>query len=442
MKISAPVRCFQAMAKASGFASIGYVVDYTFQLVDMFWLAKLGPVVPTALTIISVYLFFSLALNEIVGSGSVSVISQTIGSRDVTAARRKILQVLQLKLGFALGLMVPLFVIVINLDAVFVGKNIDVQTHVWAYAGVIWASLIVIPVYTTLLTVMRSANLGGMATTISLVALVANFGITPFLVFGWLGAPELGVAGGAMGAVIAQLITLGLSVICLNRYRPDLLPRVMRLPKPDWKLHRKIIDIGWPVGFTLLIFQVEAIILVACINSYPLAQSDGFGVGLRLIAAVFSINVGVAVGAGVITGNYIGGGNAGPLKKATVMFMAGVALVSAVIALSAEYWTRILVSQFVQDPVAISFATTFLQFALVANIAFACSHVLIGVFEGRGTTKPILMSMVASFVLIEFPLLLWLNHILPFQPEPLWMSMIAAYIAGFSALGLYFWRQG
>ena len=67
-----------------------------------------------------------------------SVISQTIGSRDVTAARRKILQVLQLKLGFALGLMVPLFVIVINLDAVFVGKNIDVQTHVWAYAGVIW----------------------------------------------------------------------------------------------------------------------------------------------------------------------------------------------------------------------------------------------------------------------------------------------------------------
>ena len=132
MKISAPFRCFQAMAKASGFASIGYVVDYTFQLVDMFWLAKLGPAVPTALTIISVYLFFSLALNEIVGSGSVSVISQTIGSRDVTAARRKILQVLQLKLGFALGLMVPLFVIVINLDAVLVSKNIDVQTLVWA----------------------------------------------------------------------------------------------------------------------------------------------------------------------------------------------------------------------------------------------------------------------------------------------------------------------
>ena len=65
------------------------------------------------------------------------------------------------------------------------------------------ASLIVIPVYTTLLTVMRSAKLGGMATTISLVALVANFGIKPFLVFGWLGAPELGVAGCAMGAAIA-----------------------------------------------------------------------------------------------------------------------------------------------------------------------------------------------------------------------------------------------
>ena len=72
----------------------------------------------------------------------------------------------------------------------------------------------------------------------------------------------------------------------------------MRLPKPDWKLHRKIIDIGCPVGLTLLIFQAEAIIQVACINSYPLAQSDGFGVGLRLIAAVFSINVGWPWGPG------------------------------------------------------------------------------------------------------------------------------------------------
>ena len=43
------------------------------------------------------------------------------------------------------------------------------------------------------------------------------------------------------------------------------------------------------------------------------------------------------MGAGVITGDYIGGGNAGPLKKATVSFMAGVALVWAVIALSSEY---------------------------------------------------------------------------------------------------------
>lgn len=71
-----------AMAKASAFAAVGYFVDYTFQLEDMFWLAKLGPSVPTALTTVTVYVFIAMALNEVVGSGSVSVISQAIGAGD------------------------------------------------------------------------------------------------------------------------------------------------------------------------------------------------------------------------------------------------------------------------------------------------------------------------------------------------------------------------
>lgn len=174
-----------AMAKASAFAAVGYFVDYTFQLVDMFWLAKLGPSVPTALTTVTVYVFIAMALNEVVGSGSVSVISQAIGAGDRQDAQAKILKCLLLKLGLGSCLLAPIFLAIVCLDAAFIDKDAQIQKHIWSYAAVIWMSLIIIPVYTTLMTVMRAAAMGGPATFSSLIALVINFCITP--IFGvWL----------------------------------------------------------------------------------------------------------------------------------------------------------------------------------------------------------------------------------------------------------------
>ncbi|MEC8660830.1 MAG: MATE family efflux transporter, partial [Pseudomonadota bacterium] len=244
-----------AMAKASAFAAGGYFVDYTIQRVVMFWLAQMGPTVPTALTTVTVYVFIALALNEVVGSGSVSVISQAIGAGDRQDAQAKILKCLLLKLGLGSCLLAPIFLAIVWLDAAFIDKDAQIQKHIWSYAAVIWMSLIIIPVYTTLMTVMRAAAMGGPATFASLIALVINFCITPILVFGWFGAPELGVAGGALGAVFAQLATLVLCVFFIIRQRPDLLPARWPLPAIDHTLYRRIVMIGIPVGVTMLIFQ-------------------------------------------------------------------------------------------------------------------------------------------------------------------------------------------
>ena len=145
-----------------------------------------------------------------------------------------------MKLGLGSCLLAPIFLAIVWLDAAFIDKDAQIQKHIWSYAAVIWMSLIIIPVYTTLMTVMRAAAMGGPATFASLIALVINFCITPILVFGWFGAPELGVAGGALGAVFAQLATLVLCVFFIIRQRPDLLPARWPLPAIDHTLYRRI----------------------------------------------------------------------------------------------------------------------------------------------------------------------------------------------------------
>ena len=95
--------------------------------------------------------------------------------------------------------------------------------------------------------------------------------------------------------------------------------------------------IGIPVGVTMLIFQIEAAILVGYMHSYSVAQSDGFGVGLGLMNAVYSINVGLTVGAGVVTGNMIGAGSQTRLRSDTIIFVMAVMGASVILAASSAY---------------------------------------------------------------------------------------------------------
>ena len=146
----------------------------------------------------------------------------------------------------------------------------------------------------------------------------------------------------------------------------------------------------------MLIFQIEAAILVGYLHSYSAAQSDGFGVGLRLMNAVYSINVGLTVGAGVVTGNMIGAGSQTRLRSDTIIFVMAVMGASVILAASSAYWAETIARQFVTDENAVHFAVQFIQYALVANIAFAGAHVIIGAFEGRGMTLPVLISMLVA----------------------------------------------
>ena len=74
-------------ARIGAFASLSYAVDYSFQLVDIFWVARLGAGAPTAIAVASSALFLVLALNEVVGAGTVPLFAQAAGSGDRAADR-------------------------------------------------------------------------------------------------------------------------------------------------------------------------------------------------------------------------------------------------------------------------------------------------------------------------------------------------------------------
>ena len=150
----------QGAARIAAFASLSYAVDYSFQLVDIFWVARLGAGAPTAIAIASSALFLVLALNEVVGAGTVPLFTQTAGTGNRERTGLVILQALFVKLvlGAVMALIFGAFML-------WMAPRYDIdaatRSHLGAYGKVIWLLLLFVPVYSTMMTALRS--LGGEA---------------------------------------------------------------------------------------------------------------------------------------------------------------------------------------------------------------------------------------------------------------------------------------
>ena len=74
---------FQRLAaRISAFSAISYAIAYSSQLIDVFWVSRLGAGAPTAIAVVSAIFLIVLTLNEVIGVSSVALLSQSMGTGD------------------------------------------------------------------------------------------------------------------------------------------------------------------------------------------------------------------------------------------------------------------------------------------------------------------------------------------------------------------------
>lgn len=431
--------------RISFFAAISYAVDYSFQLVDMFWVAQLGPVAPTAITLVSVILFAVLALNEVIGVSTVSLLAQAFGLGDDAKTGALILNCLLVKLILGLGLVALFFALLVG-TTWWQGVDGPLRQMVFDYAWIIWPSLILVPVYSTIMTVLRTVGLEVFAAAVSILVLGVNAAVTPALVFGFAGFEGLGITGAAWATIFAQCVALGLSVSALIRFRPGL--RIFQLSSITWqpRLYRKLILIGLPIGVMMIVYSMENVILANLLLDYPIAVSDGFGIGARIFGLIFIINLGITVGVGIGSGRMIGAGAEDAVRLGVQKLSLVVFVFALVLAVSSGLWLGPLLHLFTSDPQTVESAVTYLRYMLFANSFIIVIYALSGVFEGAGLTWPILVSGLISYLVIEFPLLFLFNAHFPGQLEFLWLSIgVAASVGMVITIALFrkgLWQSG
>jgi len=193
---------------------------------------------------------------------------------------------------------------------------------------------------------------------------------------------------------------------------------------PQWLQWRRILNIGLPAGGEFaLMFAYFAVIYYVIRHFGPEAQA-GFGIGSRVMQAVFLPVMAVAFAAGPIAGQNFGAKNWSRVRETFTKCTTISTVLMAVMTLIAHWRPEAMVAVFTHDTAVIQVGAVFLRLISINFVAqgiiFTCSSM----FQGLGNTRPALWSSATRLVTFAVPAI-WLSTQPGFKIEYVWYLSIA-----------------
>src|SRR5579862_9400269 len=225
------------------------ILQVAYQLVDAFWVGRLGADAVAAVSVTMPIMFLLVAAGMGFAIAGTTLIAQYTGARDHDMVDHVAAQTLLTILAVSIALGALGFVLTpVILKAM--GVSPAVYDGALSFMRVIFAALPFTFIYAMAQALMR--GVGEVRAPLYIVAstVVVNFFLDPILIFGRYGAPAWGVTGAAIATLIAQAFAAAIALRLLfggrrhphplARLRPRFRLRQARLPARLSRLHRAI----------------------------------------------------------------------------------------------------------------------------------------------------------------------------------------------------------
>ena len=410
------------------------VVQTLYSLIDLYWVGHLGQEAIAAVGLSGNLMFVVLALSQMITVGTVALVSQATGRKARDEVQHLFNQsqslsacagVLFTVVGLAL---VGVYADALSGDAVTAGLARDFL-H-WFIPGM-GLSFGMIGIIATLRGVgdMRP----GLIAQVSSVLL--NIALAPVLIFGWLGAPRMGVAGAGAATCLATFAAVAYLLLHVIRRDHDLRIEPARW-RPQWRLWARLLGIGLPAGIEFMIIAFTMSLIYLVIRRFGADAQAAFGIGQRVMQACFMPAVAIGLGVAAVVGQNLG---ARRLERVRESFFEAARLVigfMAVFTLLCHFVAAPLVGLFTGEPAVVAIGAGYLAIVAWTFVGSGLAFVAGGVFQGLGNTWPSLLASVARLVGFVVPTL-WLARRPDLQlPWIWWASLAAVVVQVVVALGL------
>jgi len=409
-----------------------------YNIIDTFWVARLGYEAIAALTIVLPYHILVIAIGIGSGVGITALVSRRFGERNVDATNLVAGQVFPITAFF--GLIFIMAAVLFNRQILnVVGATDDIMEFATQY-------LVIISFGTPFLVFSISTNnlLRGSGDALRpmifmVTASVVNIILDPLMIFGIGPFPEMGVRGAALATVISQGLGAGLSFIYIIIAHRSVYKIKLHHIHPNWPILKDIYHVGLPA----MVMEISESIVFAIFN-YALSRYGSLtlaagGLAIRIIDLVLMPIFGASSGLLPIIGYSLGARLWGRLWRAVMVASVSLALVMAVATAALEITAPLIVGLFTQDPQLLAVAVPAIRIVLSTLAVIGPAILFITTFQGLSKGKEALvLSLVRQFVFFV-PILFVLPHFLGLTG--VWLSLPISDLMGFIVSGAWLLRE-
>lgn len=404
---------------------VGMVGQTLYYIVDLYFVSGIGPHAIAGVGAAGNIAFVVLALTQILNVGTVALISHAAGRKDQADAN------LVFNQSLALSAICGLFVIVAGylFTAPYlrtIGADEEMQRQGIIYLYWFLPGLALQFAMVSMSAALRGTGIVQPTMTVQVLTVVLNAVLAPVLVAGWGTGYPLGVAG----AGLASTIAIAVGVLMLTLYFTKLEKYVgfhREQWQPNFAYWKRILNIGLPAGGEFFVMFLTMALVYWLIRGFGAEAQAGYGIGQRVMQAIFLPAMAVAFSVAPIAGQNFGARRADRVREA---FRAAILLetgVMVVITLLAQIAPSFFIKIFTTDDRVIDVGTDFLQIIswnfIGSGIIFTCS----GMFQAMGNTWPALLSGVSRLLLFGIPAV-WLSFQPDFHLHLVWQISVATVI--------------
>lgn len=371
------------------------------------------------------------------------MVAAAISSGDERQTRRITRMGLWLSIGFGV-LVTPLFFFA---EPVFLalGQESDVARDAGRYMP--WMGLGMIPalLVQTLKSYLSALELTRAILLAVIGAALLNIAVNYALIFGNLGAPEMGIVGAGIASLISQAVSLAVLLVYALKKCPEH-ELLKNFHRPDPEALAAVFRVGLPIGLTLLaetgLFAASSV-MMGWLGKIPLAAH---GIALQIASVTFMVPLGLSQAITVRIGAAWGRRDQEALRAASLAGLA-LGLTAALVTITAFLTIpEILVGLFIdpddpQRPAILATGITLLSVAALFQLVDFGQVLGLGMLRGVQDTRLPMVYAVFSYWGIGLPVSLLLGFWAGWGGVGVWLGLTVGLAAACATMHLRFWRR-
>jgi putative MATE family efflux protein len=406
-------------------ALAGMVTQIAYQLVDLYFITRLGVAATAGANAAGTAVFVVAALATALSAGTSPLIGHAVGRKDQAQAN--------LHFNQAFGIAIALGVIVMTALSVLQDSyaNWIAADSATAATGSQFISWMTPGLSLTFLMTVLDAGLRGTGTVrpgivISMVTVISNIALAPILIAGW----GTGVALGIRGAGLATTLSIAIGVVLYGAYfyryeryltiRPELI-------RPQLHCWRRIAALGMPAGTEIILLFISVAVVYYAIRGFGATAQAGFGIGSRVFYLILLPTMAIAMAVNPIAAQNFGIKNSTRVIQTFQNAATMGTLFTFALTLLVQWRAEAFVHLFGTDSATVTAAALFLKTISWMFVAQGLVYVCASMFQALGNTVPSLKSSALRFVVFCVSLM-WLSLRPAFHIEQVWYVLIASVI--------------